>query len=93
MRVRNNYYETGERRGNSNRNCSAVAVCHQGMIWHGGQEGLTAEEVKLVGSKNVRERTTPCKGVKFAEEITNGNSKLIGFRLCVSHTRRSLCFS
>lgn len=43
--------------GNSTCNCSAVVNCDQGLIWHGGQEG-----VKLAGSRNVR---TPCKCMKF----------------------------
>lgn len=53
-------------KGNSDCNCSAV-ICEQGIMWHGGQGGPTAEQVKLAGSRDaggeglpVREWSLPC---------------------------------
>lgn len=43
-----------------------MGIYNEGMIWHGGQERPTAEGVKLSGSKNARDRTAPCQGVKFS---------------------------
>lgn len=48
-----------------------MVICDEGMIWHGGQEGPSVEGVKLTGSRDARYRMTPCKGVKFADEIRN----------------------
>jgi len=35
------------------------------MIWDGGQENLTAEQVKLAGRRNDRDGRTSCKGAKI----------------------------
>ena len=48
-----------------------MVICDEGMIWHGGQEGQSVEGVKLTGSRDARDRMTPCKGVKFADEVRN----------------------
>jgi len=48
-----------------------MVVCAEGVIWHGGQEGLSVAGYKLAKSSNASDRTTPCKGVKFADEIRN----------------------
>lgn len=42
-----------------------MVIHDQGIIWHGRQEGQNAEGVKVTGSRNVRDRRTPCKGMKF----------------------------
>lgn len=36
-------------------NCSAVVMCDQGMLWHGGQGGPAAGQVTLAGSRNARD--------------------------------------
>jgi len=38
-----------------------MITCDRGIVWHGGQEGPTAEGVKLSASKKTRDRMTPCK--------------------------------
>lgn len=47
---------------------TAMAICDQGVIWHRGQEGPSAEAFKLDGSKDARDRTLLgseiCIGVK-----------------------------
>ena len=42
-----------------------MVICDQGMFWQGGQEGPDAEGVKVAGSRDARDRRTPCKGVQF----------------------------
>lgn len=42
------------------------------MMWHGGQGGPTAEQVKLARSRDARGRRTPFEGVvSLADEIRN----------------------
>lgn len=38
---------------------TAMVICDQGMIWHTGQEGPSAEAFRLDGSKDARDRTLP----------------------------------
>jgi len=48
-----------------------VVICGQRIIWHGGQDSQTAKGVKLAGSRDLRDRRTHCKGLKFPLAIRN----------------------
>lgn len=42
-----------------------MLICDQGMIWLRGQEDPASEEVKLVGSRDARNRRICLLGVRF----------------------------
>lgn len=44
-------------RRSSNGNCSAMAVCDRGITWCSSQEDLTSESVKLIESRNDKNRS------------------------------------
>ena len=63
-------------RGISVCNCSAVVICDQGMIWHGGQEDPTVEGIKLSGSRNAGGRANSLwvSEASGGDEVWNSHS-------------------
>lgn len=56
-------------------NPTAMVICDQGMIWHTGQEGPSAQAFKLDGSKDARDRTL------LGTEICRGDKKCCSIAL------------
>lgn len=46
-------------------------LCHVFIMHLLGQEGPTAGQVQLAGSRDSRDSRISCKGARFAEEISN----------------------